>query len=327
MILSRKRYLAGVGAYAVLAGMAAAHPPNVVTDIAPVHSLVAQVTEGVTEPALIIPPNQSPHYFSMRPSTARSLQDADLVIWVGRELTPWLEKPIKSLASDTQQIELLELPETATLEFREHAVFGGDGHGDADDHGHDNHDHHEEAHDHDHHEEAHDHHGVDPHAWLSPDNAQAWLTVIAASLSGIDPDNASTYAQNAETAIAELQALSAELQAQLAGAGERPVLTMHDAYQYFETHFGLRVIGSISPGDAAAPSPARIAALRDAVVDHNVTCAFSEPQYDTRLISAVAEDTGLEIAVLDPLGAQLPIGPDLYLGILTQMAEAVADCG
>lgn len=143
-------------ALCLLATQVQAEVPNVITDIAPVHSLAARVMQGVGEPSLVMPQGASPHQYSLRPSEARALQGSDLVIWIGEDLSPWLEGAIENLAPDARSLELLHLEGTHVLDFREEAVFGG--HDDHDDHGHEKHD------DHDDHDEAkHDDHGHEKH--------------------------------------------------------------------------------------------------------------------------------------------------------------------
>ncbi|GAA6199539.1 zinc ABC transporter substrate-binding protein [Aquicoccus sp. SU-CL01552] len=170
------------------AGPLWAEAPQVVTDIAPVHALTSTVMDGVGTPVLLVKPGLSPHSYALRPSQARALQDADLVVWVGEGLAPWLEKPLESLAGRGEMLELIEAEGTIKLPYRgaddvlaaaeaehadhDHAVDDHDDH----DHeeGHDDHDHdaHEEGHDdhddhdHDAHEEGHDDHdghGHDAH--------------------------------------------------------------------------------------------------------------------------------------------------------------------
>src|SRR6056297_1885864 len=199
---------AGLG----FAGAALAETPKVVADITPVHSLVAQVMEGAGTPALLIAPGASPHGYAMRPSEAAALDAAELVFWMGEGLTPWLEGAIDSLAGDAQVIALLGAGETRVLPFREGIAFeahdekGHDDHS-HDDHGHEGHDEHghdEHGHDeHGHDEHGHGHDGADPHTWLDPTNARAWLDVIAAELAGHDPGNAALYKANAAAAQAE----------------------------------------------------------------------------------------------------------------------------
>ncbi|MFG6560433.1 zinc ABC transporter substrate-binding protein [Sulfitobacter sp. 1A15299] len=150
---------------AVLAAAASplwADVPAVATDIAPVHGLVSQVMEGVGTPDLIVPPRSSPHGYAMRPSEARALSGADLVVWVGPSLTPWLVDPLQSLAGSASHLALMEQPGTRVLAFREGATFEPHSHGDEGQGQHAGHDHAKEGHDHDahgheEHDDAHDH--------------------------------------------------------------------------------------------------------------------------------------------------------------------------
>ena len=149
---------------AILASAASplwADVPAVATDIAPVHALVSQVMEGVGTPDLIVPPRSSPHGYAMRPSEARALSGADLVVWVGPLLTPWLADPLESLAGSASHLALLEQPGTRVLAFREGATFEAHDHDDEGDEGHEGEEHAEKGDDHDAH--GHDAHGDEAH--------------------------------------------------------------------------------------------------------------------------------------------------------------------
>lgn len=366
----------------LLGGTAMADAPNVAVDIAPVHSLVAMVMEGVGTPDLVVPSGESPHSFSMRPSSAAALQQADVVFWVGEDLTPQLGDAIATLAEGASVTALLDADGVTLLDFRENALFEAHdhSHGD-DDHDHASHDHdhdhgHEEAkaeghdhdhdhdhshddhaghdhdHDHDHgHEEAkaedhdhdhghedhaghdhdHDHSGHshgdhDPHAWLSTQNASVWLNVIAAQLSAADPDNAGTYFANAATAREAMDALSAEVSATLDPVRGGSFIVFHDAYQYFETEFDFAASGAISIGDASDPSPARVAEIQGRIRDEGVDCVLAEPQFNSGLVTTVLDGTEAKTSVIDPLGASLELGPDLYPQLIRNMAASLIDC-
>lgn len=347
------RFLTSLSLGVSLAGVAMADAPKVATDITPVQSLVARVMQGVGTPELIVRPGASPHGYAMRPSEAAALESADLVFWMGEGLTPWLEGAIGSLAGDAHVIELLGAAGSRVLPFREGVEFAAQGHGEAhaeeepghedhaedaaghDDHGHDEEGHDEEGHDDHGHEKEHDDHadddhghahdGADPHAWLDPANARVWLGLIAEELAEHDPDNAAVYAANAAEAEAELVALSAEIAAQIAPVQDRSFLVFHDAYQYFETAFGVSASGAISLGDAADPGPARIAALREMAQEQGVTCVFSEPQFEPKLVETVFGDVATH-GVLDPMGSQVEPGPALYPQLIRDMAEALVTC-
>jgi zinc transport system substrate-binding protein len=340
-------------AASLLDGTAMADVPKVAADIAPVHSLVARVMQGVGEPSLIVAPGASPHEYNLRPSEAAALQDADLVFWVSPDLTPWLDGAIETLAGNATVTELLEVDGTSQLPFREGALFERHMHGDEnhDDHDHEAHDHDDHAHgedhaghdheehagdaeheDHDHEEHAdhghdgHDHGDHDPHAWLSPDNGAVWLNAIAAGLSAADPDNAGAYFANAAAGREELVALSTEINGILDPVRGRNFIVFHDAYQYFEAAFDFPASGAISVSDAADPSPARIDEIQVRVAEQGVTCVLSEPQFDPGIVDAVMDGSEARTGVLDPLGSDLNPGPDLYGNVLRNLATALADC-
>lgn len=349
----------------LMAGTTLADVPSVAVDIAPVHSLVTRVMDGVGTPRLIVQAGASPHEYSMRPSEAAALQEADLVFWMGEDLTPWMEGAVETLSSGASVTTLLEADGTMLLDFREGALFeahrhgddGHDEHDDHDDHGHgdDGHadDHDEHAHGNDHDEHAHedegehdshdeddhsehdhgedghgedDHGEHDPHAWLSPDNAAIWLNLIAAQLSAADPDNAGAYFANAAAGRAELEALSLEVNAILEPARGANFIVFHDAYHYFEVDFDFAASGAISFGDAADPSPARIAEIQARVRDESVDCVLAEPQFNPGLVETVLDGTDASIGVIDPLGSALEPGLALYPQLIRNLATTLADC-
>ncbi|WP_227285168.1 zinc ABC transporter substrate-binding protein [Boseongicola sp. H5] len=329
----------------VSVGAAWADTPRIVTDIPPVHSLTARVMEGVGTPDLLVDGATSPHDFALRPSQAAALAEADLVIWVGEALTPALAGSMSALAERAELVELMAVEGAVTHAYREsvggdhdhdhdHAADHGDDTAhDHDSHAHDDHDH--DAHEtaahetaaHDDHHHDHDHSGMDPHGWLDPANAILWTGVIADRLADMDPANAAVYQANARAAEAELTQLQAEI-AERFGAGVQPqFVVFHDAYQYFETAFGLAPIGAISLSEAEAPSAARVAEIRDRIGGLGAICVFAEPQFDPRIVAAVTEDTPARTAVIDPLGAQLEPGPELYPALMRAMTESFASCG
>lgn len=314
--LSLSRFCLAMTLFATSATVSATAPayaevPRVATDIAPVQSLVATVMQGLGTPDLIVTPGASPHGYAMRPSQAQALQTADLVVWVGPALTPWLMKPIETLAPHAAKLELLSAPGTQIYPFREaHEHEHEDEHGEEGEHG-------------DEHDDDHD--AIDPHAWLDPQNGQIWLGVIANQLAQVDPENAAQYRANALIGQKELAAQQVALAALLAPMQGRGYVTFHDAYQYFETRFGLTPTGAVAFSDASDPSPAALARLQLQLLGAGVTCAFSEPQFDPGLLEAIS-DGALTIRSLDPMGSRLIPGPDLYQKLLQDMGGAFAAC-
>ncbi|MGB7243222.1 MAG: zinc ABC transporter substrate-binding protein [Sulfitobacter sp.] len=296
-----------------------AEPLQVVADIAPVHSLVARVMQGAGVPSLAIPPGASPHGYAMRPSEARALSQADVVIWIGPELTPWLQNGLDTLAGDAVHLALADVPDTVLHPLREGALF------DAHDHDQD-HDDHEDHDDHDEHADHEEHHDFDPHSWLDPRNGAVWLGAIADQLGLLDPENAALYRANAVAGRAELAELEAQIAQTLSGLQTRPFVVFHDAYHYFEARFEVEAVAAISLSDASAPSAAQVAQVRDVIADQGVVCVFAEPQSNPGLISSVTEQQLTKAAVLDPLGRDQPLGPMLYAKMLRQMANAMDGC-
>ncbi len=351
--MSRKLLPVSITA-ALMGGTAMADVPNVAVDIAPVHSLVARVMDGVGTPDLIVQPGASPHEYNLRPSEAAALQEADLVFWIGENLTPWMEGAVEALADGATVTSLLDADGTVLLDFREGALFEAHDHGDED---HDEHDEHDDDHahedeeghgehaedeghddhaeggehgheDHDDHDDhdGHDHGAHDPHAWLSPVNAAAWLNVIAAQLSAADPDNAGAYFANASAARDELDALSAEVKATLEPVRGGSFIVFHDAYQYFEDTFDFPASGAISLSDASDPSPARIAEIQGRIREEGVDCVLAEPQFNQGIVDTVLDGTEAGTGVIDPLGAELEPGPNLYPQVIRNMAKTLAEC-
>lgn len=166
----------------------------------------------------------------------------------------------------------------------------------------------------------------DPHAWLDPSNASQWLTEIANTLATQDPENAATYHQNATAAHADLKTLTTQLTEILIPAKNQPIITAHNAYAYFANHFDLTLVATLSDSDDTPPSAARIAKLRALTTSTDIACIFAEGPQNEALIKLLTEDTTIPTATLDPIGATIPKGPDLYATLLTNIATTIASC-
>ena len=318
----------------------AAAAPEVVASIKPVHSLAAGVMEGVGPVHLTVPGGQSPHTYSLRPSDAKRLGGADLVVWVGPALESFLERPIAEIAPEGAAMRLLGVPGLTLLPVRAGGVWEGhahDAHGSAHegehDHGHDqvHEDEHAGGHDHDH------AHGnaepgassaseIDPHVWLDPDNARRLVTAIAERLARIDPDNAARYGENAAAMRARLDAAERDAAERLAPVRGRPFMVFHDAYQYFEAHFGLNAVGSITLSPDRRPGARRLVEIRARIAETGAPCLFREPQFPPDLVETVIEGTQARTAMLDPLGLEQPAGPEAMPGLIRSLAGNLAGC-
>lgn len=293
------------------AGPALAEVPRVVTDFGPVQSLVADVMGDLGQPEMLLPPGSDPHDFQLRPSQAQALADADVVFWVGPELMPEMAETFATLAPQAR-VEALLPANVVTRAFGDEPA---------------EHDHsHDEAHDPD---EAHDHgdSGIDPHAWLDPLNGIAWANHIARVLGEADPDNAATYAANAEALAQALTTLDAEIAASLKPVAGKPFVVYHDALGYFTDHYGLTVAGAIELGDATTPSAAQLDQVRGVLASAGAICVFPEAGRDAKYIAALTE--GLEVKVggeQDLEFITMPAGPGQYAVMLRAIAATLTGC-
>jgi zinc transport system substrate-binding protein len=296
------------GAFAV-APHAAVAEPTVVASIPPVHSLVASVMEGIGDAHLLVKGGASPHTYALRPSDAGLLNRADVVFWVGGELESFLVKPLRALGDRADIVALSKAPGLRLLAARRGGLWKGD----------------EEEHEHE--AEGDAGHGThDMHVWLDPANAQAMVDAIAVALGRRDPAHADVYAANAARLRGRIEGSKGEIKTTLTPVAGKPFMVFHDAYQYFEKAFGLNAVGAISVAPQRLPGARRLGELRERLTSTGVACVFREPQFAPKLAETLVDGTPARIGVLDPLGAGLEAGPDLYFGLLRSNAEAVRTC-
>lgn len=277
--------------------------PRVVASIKPVHALASAVMAGVARPTLLVPGGQSPHTYGLKPSDARALNEAQLVFWVGPMIESFLIRPLAALDSSVHVVTLIEEPrltrypvraagaaEAAAGTARVPVV------------------------------------ALDGHVWLDPQNAMVIVTRMREELSGLDPAHAGTYAENATATLARLTVLDHALSARLAPLREKPFVVFHDAYQYFERRYGLARIGAIALNPELQPGARTLRALRARVIEQGALCAFAEPQFEPKLLRAVTRGTSARLGILDPEGARLEPGAELYFVLLNNLADSLARC-
>lgn len=318
--IARTSLLALAGTLIFSGTVLAADPVKVVASVKPIHSLVAGVMKGVAEPSLLVKGAASPHSFNLRPSDARALNQADLVFWVGEDLETFLTKPIQSLAGKAQSVALMETSGLTLLPTREGGAWEKH-----EDHGHDDHGHDDHAHEAGHGDE-HEHGEHDAHVWLDVGNARKMVAAIAGKLSERDSANAARYQANAASLTERLTALDAELKTTLAPVKDRPFVVFHDAYHYLEDRYGLNAVGAITVSPDQRPSAQRLSQLRSKISSLDAACVFAEPQFEPTLVATVVEKTPAKRGTLDPLGAALDDGPELYFTLMRGMAASLVSC-
>ena len=304
---------------------------KVVTSIKPIHSLASYVMDGVGKPDIIVDGYNSPHNFSLKPSHAKMIEKANLIIWVGEDLETFLEKPLKTIGKNAVNVEIMDLKGIKKLKFREKNIFEshddhGHGHKEHKEHGHDEHKEHghkEKKHD-DHGHEGHAHGEFDPHIWLDPLNAKKILKEMAKHLIENDQANESIYKENLKKANKDLDKLVKQVKSDL--NKDFKSIVFHDAYQYFEKRFKVNVLGAFTVNTDVLPGAEQLSEIREIIEHEKVTCVFSEPQFNPNIINAVAKDTNIKTGVLDPLGATLNPGKGLYFDLISNMAKSFKGC-
>ncbi|MGD9669493.1 MAG: zinc ABC transporter substrate-binding protein [Hyphomicrobiaceae bacterium] len=301
---------------------------NVVVTIKPIHSLVAQVIDGLGTPTLLIEGQASPHAFALRPSDAKALSGADVVVRVGPSVEPFTVRLAETLPAATTLVTLVEAPGVKLLETRRGSRFEAHEHGDAHDHGHsetktgEGQDHGDK----DELDRDHDAGGMDGHIWLDPDNAIAIAQYIADVLGSRHPQLKERLAANVAKATSHIEALDAELRAGLAPIAGKPFVVFHDAYQYFERHFGLQAAGAITLSPEVKPSARRLSEIRETLAETGAGCVFAEPQFSPRIVASVIEGSQAKAGTLDPIGLDIPAGPGQYAALMRGLAKGLEEC-
>ena len=289
-----------------LGALPAAADLNVVVTIKPLHALVSQVMTGAGTPELLVKGSASPHTYALKPSDASKLGQADVFFRMSETMEPFTAKISKSLPKSVQVVTLQTTPGLKLYKQRTGATFeGGDDHG---------------------HSHGHSHSATDGHAWLDPINAKVLADRIAQVLSAKEPAKAAQFNANAAALKTKLDDLSAELDRDLAPVAGKPYIVFHDALQYFDRRYNLRVVGSISMSPEVPPSAKRLSTLRKKIASLGAVCVFAEPQFDTRLVNNLIEDTRARTGTLDPEGSRIEPGPDLYFTLLRNLSQDLKSC-
>lgn len=288
---------------------ASAHAgPQVAVSIAPLHSLVAGVMEGVGEPELIYETRQSPHASALSPSQLKTLVNAELLIWVGPELETGLGRLLERRPESALEMRWHDYDAGMTVHPQRESLFDVP----------------QTQHEHEH---AHDHGDLDPHFWLSPANARHFVEAVAEQLAQLDAPHADRYRANAERLTRRLTELEQELSQQLAAVRQAPFILFHDGFQYFDQAFDLNALGALVLNPEIPPGPRTVANLKAAAERHNGVCLFHEPQFSDRWLRSLSQSLpSARIASIDPLGIDHAPGRDLYLKMMRQLANDMTRC-
>lgn len=295
---------------AFLGTAVAGETPNVVVTIKPIHALVSQVMKGVGTPVLLVGGAASPHTFTLRPSTARAINDADVFIRTSEKLEPFTRKISQSLPPSVTVLTLADAPGITLLDQRRGGTFEEHvhQHGAGDVH------------------EDHEDNGKDGHIWLDPQNAKAIVAAVLKTLAARYPEHAAAFAANADDFNRRLDALNQEIVAELSRVRTKPFVVFHDSTHYFENRYDLSAVGSITVSPDVPPSARRLTDVRHKIIALGAVCVFSEPDFQPKLVAAVTEATAARSGTLDAEGLTLAPGPDLYFDLMRGLARNMVRC-
>ncbi len=284
-----------------------------VASIKPLGFIASAIADGVTETQVLLPDGASEHDYSLRPSDVKRLQNADLVVWIGPEMEAFMQKSAKQVPiSATRKLAISELPAVKPLLMK----------GEDDD----DHDHAGEAHNHADDDHGHHHGEYNMHLWLSPEIARLSAVAIHDKLVELMPQSRAKLDANLKDFEAQLAATDKQVGNELAPLKGKGYFVFHDAYGYFEKHYGLTPLGHFTVNPEIQPGAQRLHEIRTQLVEQKATCVFAEPQFRPAVVNAVARGTSVRMGTLDPLGTNIQLSKASYSQFLSQLANQYASC-
>ena len=287
----------------------------VVASLKPLGFIASAIADGVTETQVLLPDGASEHDYSLRPSDAKRLQNADLVVWIGPEMEAFMDKSTQSI-STAKKVTISQLDGVKPLLMKGADDDGDEGAEEGD-------------HDHAHGEkgDAHHHHGeYNMHLWLSPEIARLSAVAIHDKLVELMPQSRARLDANLKDFEANLAATDKQVANELAPVKGKGYFVFHDAYGYYEKHYGLTPLGHFTVNPEIQPGAQRLHQIRTQLVEQKATCVFAEPQFRPAVVESVARGTNVRMGTLDPLGTNIQLSKESYPAFLTQLATQYASC-
>ncbi|EKM5759799.1 zinc ABC transporter substrate-binding protein ZnuA [Cronobacter turicensis] len=310
-MLHKNTLLCAALSAAILGGAATSAQAAVVASLKPVGFIAAAIADGVTPTEVLLPDGASEHDYALRPSDVKRLQKADLVVWIGPDMEAFMDKSVKALPAQ-KNLALAELASVKPLLMK--GV-------DDDDAEHEDHAHHGAESD------EHHHHGdYNMHIWLSPEIARASAVAIHEKLVELMPQSKAKLDANLQRFEAELARTDKQVANELAPLKGKGYFVFHDAYGYYEKHYGLTSLGHFTVNPEIQPGAQRLHEIRTQLVEQKADCVFAEPQFRPAVIEAVARGTKVRMGTLDPLGTSVSLSKDSYMQFLTQLSNQYASC-
>ncbi|EEY98601.1 zinc ABC transporter-binding protein ZnuA [Vibrio sp. RC586] len=269
---------------------------EVLTSIKPIQMITYELMLGTGTPDVLLPSGASPHDYALRPSDVKRIQQADLVIWFGQDLEPFMSK---LLADRQSTLTLSQIPNLALHEYSEEGEHDHNGH----------------------------HHGShDPHFWLGVEQAGQVASAITERLIALDEANQQQYQDNLVRFLATLAEQDNVIGEKLKPVTTVPYYVFHDAYGYFERNFSLNNLGHFTVSPERKPGAKTLITIKQTLNSQAVKCVFAEPQFEPAIIESVVRGTSAKIGTLDPLGSAIEVKSGSYFLFLNQLADSYNAC-
>jgi zinc transport system substrate-binding protein len=291
-----------LAASAALAENIGAKPGSIVVTIKPLFSLVAQLTEGITTPQLLMSEAQSPHHYSMRPSERRLLSDASMIVWIG----PSMEANMSKIIQQQKQATVVTAMQADNLRLLNKRK---------------KHNHEEAEHQP---EDSTEPDKLDPHIWLSINNATAISRQVYEALIKQDPQNTERYRQNLQHLLGKIE-LTAKFIDSTLQHRDQPFITFHDAFQYFEDETLLNYANSISFDEETGASLKHVRRIKADMDQYHIQCiVYQEPK--PAIIDALSRQSTVTATALDPLGLEAESDKEAWFELMRQLATGFNQC-
>ncbi len=304
MNVNKTTLLRGLTAATLLtASLMSSAQAAVLASVRPLGFIAAAIADNVTPTDVLLPDGASPHDYALRPSDLQRMRSADLLIWVGPDMETFMTKSVAQLPPN-RVVDLSSLPGVQPL------LQTGD---DDDEPAHESADKH--------------HHGqYNMHLWLSPEIAKLAAIAIHGKLLELMPQKKDQLDANLRQFEEELTKTDTKLGKMLQPVQGKGYFVFHDAYGYFEKHYGLSPLGHFTVNPEIQPGAQRLHQIRTQLVLQKAECVFAEPQFRPAVINAVAQGTTVRMGTLDPLGSGIALTRDSYVNFLSHLISQYVSC-
>ncbi|MGF1720701.1 zinc ABC transporter substrate-binding protein [Vibrio kyushuensis] len=266
---------------------------DILTSIKPIEMIAHELVLEEDTVSSLLNAAASPHDYALKPSDVVRMKKSDLVIWFGSELESFLAKPLAS------QSNTLTLSEHESLSLRNFGKKCGCG-------------------------KSHGSH--DPHIWLGPQQAREVAEIITDQLILMDEENTVQYKYNLYRFNMNLTKTELKIGKQLKQIKHKGYFVFHDAYGYFEEYFGTNNLGRFTVDPERKTGAKKLMAIRTTLIEQNVQCVFTEPQFQPGVIESTVRGTSTKIGNLDPLGVDIEVHDGSYFEFLESISISLTNC-